>query len=955
MSSKITERSLYPHLSSYLEKLNFNPLSELKSQSGQLDLLATKDGEKFIIEVKIGDQNKKIIEGLSQAMDYARDHNTHNVMVIDYPSEIREISIDDLKYYTLCSPAYSFISTEYLQGSCDKKTVKEVFDKLNENFENKRIAEVDLQLIIKVISEAINNVSRTLNSISKEDMDSLIRLITNKYDLFLALSELKNNDESNNVALNLVSYLIINQMLFYHMFSKKSGRIPTLHEINSINDLKKQFKNITDIDYKAIYQINILDRLPENDDIIAAFNDIINVFKLVQPELVDHDLMGRLFHDLLPYETRKILAAFYTNPIAGDILAGLCIDSEDDNVIDFACGSGTLLVSAYNRKRDLSTIEDYHKYFVENEITGVDIMPFAAHLTAVNLSSQSIETTTESLNVAVMDSLSLSKELKTKKVFKLDNFSRELQTTIDLFTPQQSRLTDYVASQSKGAVSPDGIDNSFKIRRNSFDVCIGNPPFSDREKLPNDYLETLKGYKELTNICGSQVNLWGYFIALSTFLLKKNGRLGFVIPINIFRGAATQKIRDYLLNNFTLKYVIKTGKNIAFSEKAAFRDVIVVAERKEPTSRSVTKFVILNEDLHYLNFNDARNISKYIKEEIFTCGKDLDIAYYKQTDLIENSDNLMPYFGIMNTENAVSLTDFNNLVKERLGEKLRRLHEDEISEGFHASPAGVSQMTFITNNYASNRTTRAFLIYENEDDENLYAKIKNMDKVYRIPKSVIKPAFRTLTDVNTFNLDKKLDFFIMNEFEDFKEVLDLSKFNQNKNTFSYDNITRNIDKFWTHMVVGRRFNPHSPNTSFFAFSSNEKFISPHTFKTIYLERDDAKINTLYLNSAIGILNIVLLKEQTTGNFTDIMQSDLLLLDVLDFDKLSDDEISDLLDLYDDIQFSEFPSIIEQFDNEFPERVKLDSKLFRILGFSNQEISSLLPKVYEAIAYELKNG
>ena len=53
MSSRITERSLYPHLSSYLEKLKFNSLSELKSQSGQLDLLATKEGEKFIIEVKI--------------------------------------------------------------------------------------------------------------------------------------------------------------------------------------------------------------------------------------------------------------------------------------------------------------------------------------------------------------------------------------------------------------------------------------------------------------------------------------------------------------------------------------------------------------------------------------------------------------------------------------------------------------------------------------------------------------------------------------------------------------------------------------------------------------------------------------------------------------------------------------------------------------------------------------
>lgn len=39
-------------------------------------------------------------------------------------------------------------------------------------------------------------------------------------------------------------------------------------------------------------------------------------------------------------------------------------------------------------------------------------MPFAAHLTAINLFSQSIDTTTDKLRVGVMDSLSLSKKLK---------------------------------------------------------------------------------------------------------------------------------------------------------------------------------------------------------------------------------------------------------------------------------------------------------------------------------------------------------------------------------------------------------------------------------------------------------------------------------------------------------------------------------------------------------------
>ena len=90
--------------------------------------------------------------------------------------------------------------------------------------------------------------------------------------------------------------------------------------MNNENILAKMISDITNIDYKSIYQIDIISRLPENNNILNSLNEIIAVFQLVKPELVENDLIGRLFHDLLPYETRKILAAFYTNPIAADIL-----------------------------------------------------------------------------------------------------------------------------------------------------------------------------------------------------------------------------------------------------------------------------------------------------------------------------------------------------------------------------------------------------------------------------------------------------------------------------------------------------------------------------------------------------------------------------------------------------------------------------------------------------------
>lgn len=954
---KITERSLYPPLSKYLEDLGFYSISEIKGQSGQLDILANFDNESFVIEIKIGDKSKKLIEGLSQALRYAKDNDTYNIIVINFPEEIRSASTDDLNYLALNSEINSLIFTNNFTNTEDT-TSKELFDLLKKNLVSKEKEIIDLKTIVKIISESIHEISSTLKNISEDEMKNLIKLITGKFDLFMALSELKKKDQIKNMAIDLVGYLLVNQMLFYHVYARRSEKIPDLIELKSVNNLKKQFKYITDINYKAIYQIDIISYLPENKDIKSSLNNIIEIFKIAKPESIEHDLIGRLFHDLLPFETRKILAAFYTNPIAADILANLVIDKPEQTVIDPACGSGTLLVSAYKQKTDLSLENndlDFHKEFVEEQITGLDLMPFAAHLTAVNLSSQSIDTTTDKLRVGVMDSLSLSEKLKNKKVYTVENFSRELQTTLHLFGNQQKSLTEYTENTSTGSITADGDSSEFKIRKNSFDVCIGNPPFSDREKMPNSYLEILNSYSNLENLCGAQVNLWGYFIALCDYILKKKGILGFVIPINIFRGKASQKIREYLFENYSIKYVVKTGKNIAFSENAGFRDILLIGKKQKPNKNSKTKFIILNNDLHDLSFDDAKNIAKYIKNENFTSGKDLDIIEYNNLELLENKDNLMPYFGLMSTKTGDILGKFNNMINNKFGNFLRKIKDSEISEGFHASPAGTSQMAFITNDFAENRIKRAFLIKSGENDKYIKAKIKGLDeKTFEISKSSIQPAFRTLTDIKSFDISKTLDYIITQDFKNSDLVLSLSKI-KDKKKFNYSKIRNKLEDKFTYLVTARRFNPHSKNTSLFAFCSEKKFIAPDTFKNIYLDEKESKINSLYLNSIMGILNLILLKEQTTGNFTDLRGTELLLFDIIDVKKINEKIQKQLLNLYDELKIYEFPSLTEQFTNNFEGRVKLDKSILNILGLKMEEIENMLPSVYEAIAYELNNG
>ncbi|MDI9615139.1 N-6 DNA methylase [Methanothermobacter sp.] len=956
IESKITERSLYPTLKEHLEQKGFMSITELKSSRKQVDILSKKNGEDFIIEVKVGDPYKKLLEGISQAMRYSQIYKTNNIIVINYPPDIRSCNPQKLDETALNTNVKVAVFTDYLNEICET-SVFQLFDKLASKIESKASSEISLNSVIKVISESIEEINKTLRNISSNELEKLVDLITGQFDLFLALSELKEKNELKDVALDLISYIITNQILFYHIYSKKSERVPELKSINSISELIAYFDIITDINFKVIYQIDLLSLLPENDEIKESLNKIIQILRLARPEKIKHDLMGRLFHDLLPHDTRKILAAFYTNPIAADILAGLTIQKWDDTVIDPACGSGTLLVSAYQVKKSKKRIGDpqeVHKKFVEEDITGLDLMPFATHLTAVNLSSQSIKTTTERLKVGVVDSLSLSKKLNKCKVYRLSSFTRELQTTFHSFTHEKS-LYSYTSSHNKGAITADGKDSQFEIVKESFDVCIANPPFSDREKMPESYLKVLESYTNLTKICGSQVNLWGYFLALCEYLVKPGGHIGFVIPINIFRGQATEKIRKYFIKNYKIKYIIKAGINTSFSEKAQFRDVLLIAKKEKPSERDKIRFVILNEDLHNLTFQDAKNIVKYIKGESFTAGRNLDMIDYDYKLINENSNNLMPLFGLSNTESGKILGEFQSLITREMGQLLRKLKSNEIKEGFHASPRGISEMSFITNSFGKNRLRRSFLVLKKEKENLVEFYIKDCpEKLFKIKKEHLKPALRTLTDMNRFDITDTMDYIITKEFKGWKIILKLSRF-ENKERFSYKIIRNKMKNKCTNMVTARRFRPNSRNTSLFAFYSDKKFVAPHTFKYILLEGTEAKINTLCLNSILGIINLVLLREQTTQAYTDIMESDLILFDIIDTALLTKNQKKRLLNLYNELKEYEFPSLIEQFEKEYEGRVKLDTEFLGILGLNRELLNRILPKIYERIAKELKTN
>ncbi|MHA1401943.1 MAG: HsdM family class I SAM-dependent methyltransferase [Candidatus Heimdallarchaeaceae archaeon] len=977
MQSKITERSLMPTLSNLLRKYGFNNISEVGVKHGYFDFECFYKDKRFIVEIKIGRGGyfKNLLRGITQAWNYCEDVKGDGILVIEYPVQIKTplfITPDLVENLASKTKVDAIFLSRFFNESFSTMSPAEIFLKLHtsvDNFLSQKETKTSFKLIIEVLRSGINSIAEILRAQRTEkEISELINTVVGRFDLFLGFGQVEKTKEATEklklTAIDLIPYLLSNQILFYHIFSETTGRVSKMNEekITSIRHLLNYFKEITDINYKAIYSVDLVSELPDQKEIVDEIKEIIKAINILKPELVKHDLLGRLYHELLPPTTRKNLAAFYTNPVAANILAGLTIDKWDNTVIDPSCGSGTLLVAAYKRKLDLYkqkrransllVLEDLHKEFVEEQITGIDIMPFASHLTAVNLSAQMPRAITNKVRVACQDSLELQGRLI------LPEFTKGVGTLLEPFkTPIQKALFGLDRGEvvdHSGVVSPEGRKGK-KFLLKPVDAVIMNPPFSDREKMPKRYIKHLKEFQYLINKCGNQVNFWGFFLAFADYLLKENGKMGLVIPINIARGKATQKIRNYILENYHIQYVLKTTQELAFSEGAAFRDILFIAEKRKPKKRDLTEIIFLKKSIKEIELEETKEIVKQIKEtnpqkDYIYCDDNLDIRFVSCEKLLEHKGNLMKVIGGFNSEVRNVLDAFMDRVK--LSPSLTIIQEEELNEGFGLRPAGISSLIMITRPFEKSRMARSTFLLNEETKEKIEVSHKLLNKIFFVDKSKLRLSFRSITGVKSFDISEKEDYIIIDKYPKVKEFQAISR---HKGVINWSRVKRDIERIGTsNIAIPNRINLSSPNTHIFSVFSKRPFIPVGKFFLLKLAGglDKQKAVSLFLNSICMLAQAVFGRSETTGAYFDIKESDYINMFILNFDRLSQNKKHTLVNLFEKLKDVRFPSIVEQLENRFPARISLDKTTLKILGFSDKEISEWLPKVYDALVEEL---
>ena len=312
-----------------------------------------------------------------------------------------------------------------------------------------------------------------------------------------------------------------------------------------------------------------------------------------------HDLLGRIFHRVL--ETARYDGSYYTTTAAATLLANLAIRDDMCNwsqsdaigrlrITDPACGTGTLLMAAAERIRDLSGVardDRVSRPLIEKVLTGYDVNLTATHLAATTLGLLSPTTTFKDMKIG-------------RALLGVENGRAYLgslefldETRPALMVPWPTGIEQMESEEEISSVEPA-------------DIVIMNPPFT-RDSLRHDQFskqeKDLLKAREKVLFAGQPVHLssnGNSFLVLANHLaLDEKGVVASVLPLTTATNASSLDIRKYLAKNFYVEFII-TSHDLArgyFSENTTISDMLLVCHRwTSESDKPATKIINLYEN-----------------------------------------------------------------------------------------------------------------------------------------------------------------------------------------------------------------------------------------------------------------------------------------------------------------------------------------------------------------------
>jgi hypothetical protein len=475
-----------------------------------------------------------------------------------------------------------------------------------------------------------------------------------------------------------------------------------------------------------------------------------------------------------------------------------------------------------------------------------------------------------------------------------------------------------------------------------------NPPFTRKQLIGKEYRKILsRNFPEYKEYESKEQSLFGYFVFLSDRFLKPAGRMGFVLPSTSIRQGSSKGMRQLLRDKYDIDYIILSGHRMAFSEDAAFSEILIIAEkrpekkkpkeniilatiRKKPTLENMSVVVSQLKDALVLSDNDK------INRKIITT----DFLDYRigSIDELKNEDwlSLLPgqeKIGIELPESTIFST-----FQKYLG-------QDKLIQGIRFE--GSSDYVNVTNTLISNKRevgTRVNWLIIEENKNTIRVRSQKSGVEIDIPRSVLLPATRSPAGLDKMEIIEPPDYVVCNRFDNdelFWET-DIPDFNKRNEHFK--------SRQGRLLLAGRNhIDIVSEGTHHLSFCTSENIVPTWSFWSFKIDNpDDAKILCLWLNSIFSMTHLYDKRITGTGIYIGWLKSDILNLIIPDPQKIPVKIKDDCLTLFNKIGHCQFPSLMSQLKNREKNRLLLDlsiARLFNVPKYNNEkEIIALYDEI-----------
>jgi len=359
-----------------------------------------------------------------------------------------------------------------------------------------------------------------------------------------------------------ITYTALNRLLFIRIAEDKelidrkisNGGIGVWRRF--VTYLRDKYQDLIQLAYKDagyiyehFFEQGIFDWYVKGDsslnETLESILFLLNSFDLSK---VDRDVLGDLYQAYLPPNERKKLGEFYTPTEVIDYILRYIGWKGEGILLDPACGSGGFLVRAANvMLQDMESrgISEEMRLKALNKVIGLDINPFATHITEMNLL------------FLILDIYLKAKEEAEKagKEFKLERFPvHTLDSLLGTIPGAKGKGTtrNVFASLIDLGEQEEAIKARDKL--SEYDYLVMNPPYVRNERLPE---EPRGRYRNVfKDVVSGNADIFTYFLRKTIDWLKDGeGRLGVIVSLSLADARANSRLRK-LLSGYTIEKVV---------------------------------------------------------------------------------------------------------------------------------------------------------------------------------------------------------------------------------------------------------------------------------------------------------------------------------------------------------------------------------------------------------------